>query len=80
MFWWSNLGLARGLWDGAKSADDLVDLWADIELVLGELETFQKTHSAQDQSFLRVAKELGPAVIGLGSFERVAIWSMTPSI
>jgi hypothetical protein len=80
MFWWSNLGLARGLWDDTKSAADLVDLWADIDLLLGELEKFQENYAAQDQSFLRVGRELGPAVIGLGGFERVAIWSMTPSI
>jgi hypothetical protein len=80
MFWWNNLGVARGLWDGPKSADQLTDLWADIDLILRDLETFQQKHGASNQSFLRVGSELGSSLVGLGSCERVAIWSMTPSI
>jgi hypothetical protein len=80
MFWWNNLGVARGLWDGAKSADQLTDLWADIDLILRDLEAFQQKHGAANQSFLRVGSELGSSLVGLGSCERVAIWSMTPSI
>jgi hypothetical protein len=80
MFWWNNLGVARGLWDGPKSADQLTDLWADIDLILRDLEAFQQKHSATNQSFLRVGSELGSSLVGLGSCERVAIWSMTPSI
>jgi hypothetical protein len=80
MFWWNGLGVARGLWDGSKSPDQLTDLWADIDLILKDLEAFQQKHGTTNQSFLRVGSELGPSLIGLGSCERVAIWSMTPSI
>lgn len=80
MFWWNNLGVARGLWDGLKGADQLTDLWADIDLLLRDLETFQHKHGAANQSFLRVGSELGSSLVGLGSCERVAIWSMTPPI
>jgi hypothetical protein len=80
MFWWKNLGIARGLWDGDKSADQLTDLWADIDLILKDLESFQQKHGAANQSFLRVGSELGSSLVGLGSCERVAIWGMTPSI
>jgi hypothetical protein len=80
MFWWNSLGVARGLWDGLKSADQLTDLWADIDLILKDVEAFQGKHTVTSQSFLRVGSELGPSIVGLGSCERVAIWSMTPSI
>jgi hypothetical protein len=78
-FWWQAMGQSRGLWEGAKSADDLLDLWADIDLLLGDLDIFQKKHTQDAQTFFRVGSELGQAIVGLGSCERVAIWSLTPS-
>jgi hypothetical protein len=79
-FWWNRFGVARGLWDGEKEVSDLTDLWADIDLILKDLEAFQERHRDGDQSFQLVATELGTSLVGLGSCERVAIWSMTPSI
>jgi hypothetical protein len=78
-FWWERMGQSRGLWEGAKGADDLLDLWADIESLLSELDIFQKKHTPDAQTFFRVGSELGQAIVGLGSCERVAIWSLTPS-
>jgi hypothetical protein len=80
LFWWNNLGVARGLWDGSKDPTDLVDLWADIDLLLNDLEKFQQKYPAKSQSFGLVGSELAASIVGLGSCERVAIWSMTPSI
>jgi hypothetical protein len=79
MFWWNKLGVGRGLWEGSKDADELVDLWADINILLSELDSFQEKHP-EDQSFLRLGRELGPTIVGLGGFERVAIWGLSPSI
>jgi hypothetical protein len=78
-FWWECMGQSRGLWEGEKGADDLLDLWADIDLLLGDLDIFQKKHTPDAQTFFRVGSELGQAIVGLGSCERVAIWSLTPS-
>ena len=65
VFWWSNLGIARGLWEGQKNASELVDLWADINLILAELTKFQQTYPAKGQSFLRIGSELGATIAGL---------------
>jgi hypothetical protein len=78
-FWWERMGLSRGLWEGAKNADGLLDLWADIESLLHDLDIFQERHAPAAQTFFRVASELGQALVGLGSCERVAVWSLTPS-
>jgi hypothetical protein len=80
LFWWSDLGIARGLWEGSKNAGDLVDLWADIDLLLNEVDNFQQKYPPESQSFGLVGSELATSIVGLGSCERVAIWSMTPSI
>lgn len=77
-FWWDNLGISRGLWEGSKNATDLLDLWSDIELLLKEVEKFQSGLGATDHSFLALTREFGRDLIGFGSCERVAIWSMTP--
>lgn len=77
-FWWEGIGQSRGLWDGAMDAGDLLDLWADIQLLLDDIDTFQGAHNREDQTFFRLGSELGEALVGLGSCERVAIWSLIP--
>jgi hypothetical protein len=77
-FWWQALGHGRGLWDGQRDASGLLDLWADIETLLLDIQSFQERHSTADQTFYRVGTELGHGLAALGSCERVAIWSMTP--
>jgi hypothetical protein len=77
-FWWDSVGRSRGLWDGAMDAVDLLDLWADIRLILDDLDTFQTTHTRESQTFFRIGSELGDALARLGSCERVAIWSLVP--
>ncbi|MGD1026668.1 hypothetical protein [Candidatus Binatus soli] len=78
-FWWKEIGSARGLWDGEKGADGLIDLWADIKPLLQDIDDFQRRTQTVDQTFFRVGSDLGHTLAGLGSFERVAIWSLTPS-
>jgi hypothetical protein len=77
-FWWEAVGHARGLWDGKKDAPGLQDLWVDIRDLLTDMEAFQAKHKPKDQTFFRLGKEIGHTIVGLGSCERVALWSMTP--
>jgi hypothetical protein len=77
-FWWRSVGHARGIWDGGPEGE-FVDLWADIQPLLQDLRNFQEKYSAAEQTFFRAGSELGSALVGLTSCERVAIWSMTPS-
>jgi hypothetical protein len=75
-FWWNGFGQARGLWEGQREADTLTDLWADIEVCLSEIDDFESRNSLAQQTFYRIGKELGPALAGLASCERVAIWGI----
>jgi hypothetical protein len=74
-FWWSQLGQDRGLWEGAYEATDLLDLWADIKTWLEDIESFEQNSSATPPSFFKVGSDLRDALRGLGSCERVGIWS-----
>jgi hypothetical protein len=76
-FWAEGLGRGRGLWDGSSTGNPL-DLWADVTPALADVELFQQKYSADEQTFFRMSAELGQVLIGLGSCERVALWSMTP--
>jgi hypothetical protein len=78
-FWWEAMGQARGLWEGTRDRESLLDLWADIVPFLQDLGTFRQKHPGPQQTFFRAGSELGDALIGLGSCERVALWSITPS-
>ncbi|EHR00086.1 hypothetical protein Bra471DRAFT_00623 [Bradyrhizobium sp. WSM471] len=75
-FWSSGLGRARGLWEGSAVAP--TDLWADIDLQLGEVADFQSKHAKNKQTFYRIGAELHEALIDLGSCERAAIWGAIP--
>jgi len=77
-FWWESLGQSRGLWEGKRDGA-LIDLWADVAPLLQESAAFQRKYQNADQTFYRIQHELGPTLIGLGSCERVAVWSLVPS-
>ncbi len=79
-FWWGAVGNSRGIWDGIRGADTIIDLWADIAPVLGSLSEFQSNVPKNQQTFFRAANEIDPSISGLGSCERIAIWSLTPAI
>ncbi len=75
-FWWETLGHGRGLWDGPREAEELIDLWSDIAALLADIKTFENSYNQADQTFFRVGTELGHTLAGLSDCERVAIWSM----
>jgi len=75
-FWTEALGKSRGLWE--STLDDPMDMWADVEDVLAQVESFQQGHDAPDQTFFKIRSELSEALVSMGSSERVAIWSMRP--
>lgn len=77
-FWIEGVGKNKGLWNIPVDGGRLIDLWADIPPLLSEIDVFQGKYSPQEQTFYLVGNELGGALAGLGSCERVALWSMTP--
>jgi hypothetical protein len=74
-FWSRDFGKSRGIWSG-EDEDALLNLWADVEPLLEEIESFQSKYTAAEQTFLRAGVELGSALIGLSAFERVALWGV----
>jgi hypothetical protein len=59
--------------DGAAT-----ELWADVDAHLREVSDFQQKYAPADQTFSTAGAEIGRSLYGLGSCERVAIWSLTP--
>lgn len=77
-FWWEKFGVARGLWHETIEAEEIRDLWSDIQESLDDIEVFQELHSKSDQTLFRLGQEIPKAVATLGTCERVALWSMSP--
>jgi hypothetical protein len=77
-FWWNELGVGRGLWDGTKDRTELLDLWDDITVLFEDIRGFQESTPANDQTFQLIGSKIPHVVTGLGGCERVAIWSLTP--
>jgi hypothetical protein len=78
-FWWSRLGINRGVWAGTKPRTDLLDLWDDVEALISDARQFQQNTPAADQSFHLIGDRIPQVVAGLGGCERVAIWSLASS-
>lgn len=78
-FWKKELGISRGLWDAHGAPNDLTDLWEDVNTYLLDIHQFQLNCPPPQQTFFRLSSEAGQALVGLGSCERVALWSMTPT-
>jgi len=76
-FWWENVGLSKGLWEGSKDPSELQDLWIDIRDSLTDIESFQSKYPPAKQTYFRMGEDVARAVLSLGSCERVALWSMT---
>jgi len=77
-FWWHDLGINRGLWDGARDRLQLFDLWDDIEMLFEDVKRFREDVPAADQTFQTIGSRLPQVVAGFGGCERVAIWCLTP--
>lgn len=77
-FWAHEFGKSRGLWD-EDSKGEIMNLWADIPPLLQDIELFQSRHARDKQTFFRSGSELSTAIVGLASFERVALWSVMQS-
>jgi hypothetical protein len=77
-FWSRGLGRDRGLTDALDPDGAATELWADVDGHLREVSDFQNRYTPADQTFSLAGAEIGRSLFGLGSCERVAIWSLTP--
>ncbi|PDQ35860.1 MAG: hypothetical protein B5766_03965 [Candidatus Lumbricidophila eiseniae] len=67
--WTTSLAVGRGLWSPGKEPSNRLDLWADIEIALEEINAATPTTRSD---FLRT---LPTSLLALGQAERVPVWS-----
>jgi hypothetical protein len=75
-FWWKSLGEDRGLWEPGDEPDELIDLWADVEIAVKEAQQWEIINSKSQPSFARWHKEQPYAISVLGECERIALWGL----
>ena len=72
-FWIQAIGTGRGIWQPKAPPEDLVDLWADVEAALEQIEDSTKgTQPNAEEIWVRESR--GMAI--LGECERVALWGL----
>ena len=75
-FWWKSLGEEHGLWEPGNEPDELLDLWADVEIALDEMHEWEVSKSGADVSYAIWRREQAYAISVLGECERIALWGL----
>ncbi|HKO41781.1 MAG TPA: hypothetical protein VJU84_00700 [Pyrinomonadaceae bacterium] len=75
-FWWSQIGRDLGIWDAATPPVDLIDLWADVESAIDELQVWEDTNPSPTGSLADWWVQLSTAASLLGTSERVGLWGL----
>lgn len=76
-FWWQGIGVRRGLWEGFRSVDELVDLWADL---VEELELVGQWAEVADEgaSYHSFVLACAASLPKLGNTELPGLWGLAP--
>ena len=72
-FWIQAVGTGRGIWHPDDSPDELIDLWADVDSVLQQIELQVNNRSPSPREMWQDESK-GLAI--LGECERVALWGL----
>ena len=72
-FWIQSVGTERGIWPPDEPPEDLLDLWADVETELGQIEDWMDGVEPSVQE-IWAARSRGLAI--LGECERIALWGL----
>ena len=75
-FWWKNLGEERGLWEPGDEPDELLNLWADVDMALSDMHQWEISNSGTNASYARWHREQLYAISVLGECERIALWGL----
>jgi hypothetical protein len=75
-FWWDQIGTDLGLWDAATTPTQLIDLWADIQSALEDLQIWEDANASSTGSLANWWVQLSPSLSTLGTSERVALWGL----
>jgi hypothetical protein len=77
-FWWKRFGEGRGLWDPSEEPPNPVDLWANVEEAIKDLDKWMSDNPAGAHSLCRLRREQSQQLGALGACELVAIWGLVP--
>jgi hypothetical protein len=75
-FWWSDIGLRRGLWQAPAEPADCLDLWLDIDAAIRDEKEWQAANAAAAPSFFKWRTDRVAGLSVLGECERVALWGL----
>jgi hypothetical protein len=75
-FWWARLGEERGLFDAHSEPGELIDLWADIENAVREVQIWRESNVGSNPSFSKWRQDRASEMSVLGGCERVALWGL----
>jgi hypothetical protein len=75
-FWWSPLGIERGLWAPGAEPGSFSELWVDVRDALTGLNEWQEENKAGRPSYASWLRECANEFIPLTSCERIALWGL----
>jgi hypothetical protein len=75
-FWWSEIGLRRGLWQPSAQPTNCSDLWSDVDAAIKDEATWQSINRATTPSFFKWRTDQIAGLSVLGECERVALWGL----
>ncbi len=75
-FWWSLLGVDRGLWEAGNEPAVITDLWADIEEALLQTDEWERVNGGRVRSMAAWLRDQRDAISILGRCEQIALWGL----
>jgi hypothetical protein len=77
-FWWSPIGLGRGLWLNGSEPEGMDDLWVDVSEAVEDIETWEldRVEELNDGSLIHLRRSQAAALVTLGECERIGLWSL----
>ena len=72
-FWVQGVGTVRGIWHPKDAPEELIDLWADVDSVLQQMEFHVDSDSPSTRA---VWQEESKGLAILGECERAALWGL----
>jgi hypothetical protein len=74
MFWWNSLGLDLGYWTPGNAPQDMIDLWADIEPNIVDIEHWFGGNPTPQLAVFR--RDLPFELKQMVQFNRVGLWGI----
>ena len=76
-FWWSDLGLSRGLWASSDEPVSFTDLWQDVRDALDDLDSWRRKNAfSNPPSRATWLQECAHQILTLSQCERVVLWGI----